>query len=1130
MPAQFDLTLMIAEINGGLGVTFHYNSDLFDRVTMERMLAHFATLLAGIAADPKRPLSTIPLLSAAEQKQLTLSQNQTKVAYPYNDAIHQLIEKQTEQTPDAIAILVPKTSAMVPQTSAVCKESSVTYDQLNRRANQLAFLLQKKGIAPGSLVGIYMDRSVDMVVGLLGILKAGGAYIPLDPAFPKERLALMLADAQPTLILTQQHLNTNLQTLSDSNKVPKTSANIICLDNHHSLYEQPETNLAVNVQVDNLAYVIYTSGSTGRPKGVMVSHRNVVNFLASMQNEPGLTASDTLLAVTTLSFDIAGLELFLPLTVGAKLIIATAAEASDGLRLQEIMSDSSVTVMQATPATWQLLLEAGWTGKVPKTSASDKLKILCGGEALPRKLANRLLERSRELWNMYGPTETTIWSTIYPVAPGDGPVPIGLPIANTQIYVLDKQMQPVPQGVVGDLYIGGDGVAQGYFKQPELTAEKFILHSFMVPTGDREPRKTSASSSVILYKSGDKARLLSDGNLLFLGRDDHQVKVRGYRIELGDIESALEQYPAVKQAVVIARDDDQQGADRVPKTSANLGQNKQLAGYLVLHKDADPTPTDTLRAFLREKLPEYMIPAAFVILDTVPLTPNGKIDRKSLPATSQSRPELNATYVAPRTPLEEQLAEICADLLGLDKVGIYDNFFDLGGNSLLATRFIFQAREALQVQLPLYFLFADSTVSGLSKAVMAVQKAGADTGTVGARQPSLFEEMSVAELNAEAVLDKSIPNPDLPLASIKTPEHILLTGATGFVGAFLLNDLLTKTKAHVHCLVRAETDAAGKERLRQNLETYNLWQEHFAGRISVVPGDLAQKRLRLTPRQFDDLAQQIDVIYHNGATVNFVYSYRTLKGSNILGTQEVLRLAGRYKLKAVHFVSTLSVLHTGAHDDGAVYFENDDLDQIGAPFGGYAKSKWVAEKLVVEAGRRGMPVAIYRPGLISGDSETGVTNTSDMMSSLMQVCLTTGTVPDLDIMVDIVPVNYVSGAIVQLSLHSDFANQVFHLSNPQRMHYHEMIEWFKSTGYAIESIPFATWRDNLINLAAQFGGGGWDAFLPLLEEADAKQAFMPAFDCQNSLAGLAGSDIIYTPVDADLLRKYLEYFERSGFI
>jgi amino acid adenylation domain-containing protein len=488
----------------------------------------------------------------------------------------------------------------------------------------------------------------------------------LDPNFPAERLAFMIEDARPVVLVTQQKLRDTL---------PPHKSQVLCIDSI-----VPELNPKAEIQSpksSDLAYVLYTSGSTGKPKGVQITHRAVVNFLTSMQREPGLTAADVLVAVTTLSFDIAGLELYLPLVTGARVVIASREAAADAAQLVKLLQDSHATVLQATPVTWRMLLATGWKGE-------PKLKVLCGGEALPAELAEQLTQCSPEVWNLYGPTETTIWSAVSRILPGQ-PVRVGRPIANTQFYVLDPQMQPVPVGVPGELLIGGDGVAQGYLNRPELTAEKFIANPFR--PGER------------IYRTGDLVRYRTDGTLEFLGRLDQQVKVRGFRIELGEIETALGQHPEVRQAVVIARED--------------KPGDKRLAAYLQL-KNGHDVPANEFREFLRERLPDYMVPAAIVRMKTLPLTPNGKVDRKALPAPEEFGMESGTKFVAPRDELEEQLAKLWAEIFQRQPIGVQDNFFDLGGHSLLAVRLFAQVEKLTGKNLPLVTLFQAPTIEQLA--------------------------------------------------------------------------------------------------------------------------------------------------------------------------------------------------------------------------------------------------------------------------------------------------------------------------------------------------------------------------------------------------------------------------------
>ena len=687
--AKFDLSVYLWEKSAQLSGVFEYNTDLFETETIVRMIEHFQNLLKAASANPNLRVSDLPLLTEREQEQLLVEWNATEKEYPLEKCFHQLFESQAEQTPDSVAVEF--------------HNKSLSYGQLNARANCLAHHLQKLGVGPDVLVGICVERSLDMLVGLLGVMKAGGAYVPLDPSYPKERLAYMVEDSKPQVLLTQDSLCETIfegreskseerrAELSENEFEDNASRSslhalrVICLDGDwQKIAKESKSNPETSLQSTNLVYVIYTSGSTGKPKGVAIQHQTLVNFLNSMSEVPGLSQEDALLAVTTLSFDIAGLELYLPLLVGSRLILASHEVASDGRLLSRLLTESGATVMQATPATWRMLLDSGWSG-------NDNLRILCGGETLSRELATQLLEKGAGLWNMYGPTETTIWSSVHRLESKEGIVSVGPPIANTQIYLLDKNLQPVPIGIYGELYIAGDGLARGYLNRPELTAKKFVPDGFSKQKGAR------------MYRTGDLARYLPDGRIELLGRIDHQVKIRGFRIELGEIEATLAQHTGIDEVVVAVRDneDDKKAA-------------KILAAYLVSRSKKTPTVSE-LRHFLQEILPAYMVPTAFVFLKSFPMTPNGKVDRKALPALDDIRPELESAFVAPQNEVERTIAGVWKEVLGVEKVGVDDNFFDLGGHSLLLVQVQSKLQNKFERDFSIVELFKYPTINALVK-------------------------------------------------------------------------------------------------------------------------------------------------------------------------------------------------------------------------------------------------------------------------------------------------------------------------------------------------------------------------------------------------------------------------------
>jgi len=702
--AKFDLTVSTNEFEGDLFVNFEYNTDLFDRQTIETLATGFETIIAAAVANPDEGVFALPVQTDDAQYQVLNAWNQTDVTWSGAATLHGMVSDQARRTPAATALEFDQTRW--------------SYTDLEQRALSLTAELRTLGVTPGhSVIAVCMDRSPAMVSAVLGILHAEAAYLPLDPTYPAQRLNYMLQDSGAGILITQ---STHIERMADF------SGHVVFIDENgraEGIRTGAELNSGIELDAEGHdesrpAYLIYTSGSTGLPKGVCVSHFAVANFLASMAQTPGLNGTDRLLAVTTLCFDISILELFLPLTVGATTVIAPADVAADGVALARLMEQSNATVMQATPAAWRALFDSGWQG-------CRELKMLCGGEPLDRDLANRLLESGGVLWNMYGPTETTIWSTCERIVGDSAVVGIGRPIANTRIYILDARMQSLPVGVAGELYIGGAGVARGYLHQPELTAQRFVADPFAA-----EGAKTGR-----LYRTGDRARYLADGAIQLLGRSDRQVKIRGFRIELGEIEAALgESAQVASSAVVVQRD-------------ATRGDT--LVAYVV-PVQAETLNCEQLRSELKARLPDYMVPALFVCIASLPLTANGKLDRRSLPAPDWDG-ELSSRRVAPRGPVESALCSLFGEVLGLGRnraakggpseiapaeVGVHDDFFVLGGHSLLATQLVSRIRDALDVELPLRALFDSPTPAGLAERLSSGNREAQSTAfTPGALTP-----------------------------------------------------------------------------------------------------------------------------------------------------------------------------------------------------------------------------------------------------------------------------------------------------------------------------------------------------------------------------------------------------------
>ncbi len=753
--ALVDLTLFVKDDGQQLLVGFEYYTDLFEADSIRQMLVHYRNLLGRIVENPGHRLSEIELLGADERQQLLVDWNATERDYPLDRSVSALFEDRVLSAEDAPAV--------------VYEEQTFSYGELNRRANQLAHYLQSQGVGPGSIVGICIERNQEMIVGLLATLKAGGAYLPLDPGYPLERLSFMLQDSGAEILLSGSGLPAGLAT---------TDTRVVSMaQDAAAIAAEPDENLASAAGADDLAYVIYTSGSTGRPKGVQISHHALANFLQAMAHEPGLDQTDTLLAVTTLSFDIAGLELYLPLVQGARLVLASRAQAADGEALTELLAQQGVTVMQATPATWRILLETGWSG-------SSTLKILCGGEALPRDLAAALLPRCGELWNLYGPTETTIWSTRFRVQEAGAPVLIGRPIENTRIYILDEQLSPVPVGVYGDLYIGGEGLARGYLDRPELTAERFIDDPF---------------TDARMYRSGDLARYRPDGNIEYLGRSDHQVKLRGFRIELGEIESVLGGHAEISAAVAVIRED-------------NPG-NPQLVAY-VTGPDEVAFDEALLKDYLLEHLPQYMVPSSIVMLNEWPLLANGKIDRNGLPDPAEHGGAAGEQAIAPRNETERRIAEVWQSLLNVKAVGVSDNFFRLGGHSLLAIRAVNQINEALESGLSNSRFMTLATVEKLAAEIESGEGAAqvpllaqVDISAAGVRYPLSFAQERLWYIHALY--------PDIR-STYNIPLYVALDAPVGRVKAVL------EHMQRQHAILRTTYALDGAQPVQQVDQTSDL--------------------------------------------------------------------------------------------------------------------------------------------------------------------------------------------------------------------------------------------------------------------------------------------------------------------
>ncbi|CAK0764242.1 hypothetical protein CCP3SC5AM1_370001 [Gammaproteobacteria bacterium] len=1092
--SAFDLTLSLAESDMTLSGGLEYNLDLFEPATIHRMIGHFKTLLRGIVDNPNQSIQQLPLLTEEERQLILVKWNDTGVATLSDQCLSQWFEARIEQWPDQIALQ--------------WEGQKMTYGELNLRANQIACYLQTLGVSPEIPVGVCTDRSPEMIIYLLAVLKTGGVYIPLDPELPSERLTFILSDAGAQVLLTSL-------TPQKIKKIGCSAALKVCTP--ESMLNLMMGTPKVLSTPENLAYIIYTSGTTGLPKGVMITHGSLSNHIRTMIAEYRITPRDKILQFSSISFDAALEQIFTALLGGATLVLR-----GDNLwsadEFNETVLKTGITTTDLPPAYFHELLD-NWLVQPPAFLNQQLRLIIIGGE----KISPDILKRWRQLFltlpesnpeglvkppsttcliNAYGPTETTITATRFELTSYQNHdshlnIPIGLPLPGRRVYILDPELQPVPIGVAGELYIGGVNIARGYLNRPELTAAKFINNPF----NDRLEGR--------VYKTGDLVRWQPNGNIEFLGRLDHQVKIRGFRIELGEIETVLSTHPAVQEAIVIARPD-------------HHGQAR-LVAYLTLATEKPGLWSAELRSYLIDRLPIYMVPATFVVLQHFPLTTSGKLDQEALPEPDHDVFATISKFVPPQTPQEKQLTILWMEVLGLTQVGCQDDFFELGGNSLLALQLIAKISLAMNLKLSVKFLFLYSTIAQ-QVVELTTPHHSLFSPEEEIKKPGFTKKLSFA---AEINLPPTITIKDLlPYSrnSVTTPKNILLTGATGFLGIYLLQELLISTKANIYCLVRASSDVDGFHRLTSKMKECQIWLETYRDRIIAVNGDLARPQLGLSDTAYDTLARHIDVIYHNGAMVNYLFTYSQLKATNISSTQDILTLATRYRVKPVHYVSTLGVLATDTRYPQFIFREEDEL--IAIPEGGYNQSKWVTEKLLGMARDRRIPVTIYRLGIVGGHSDTGIWNEKDYRCLLIKACLKLGKWPELNMKLEISPVDYVSRALVHLSLQPSYLGKTFHINNPVEFSYTQLFQQIIALGYFIQPMPYEEWHNLLVEQATATGDETLSFLIPSFTTESEQTEIEFKVDSEQTRAELQKYSIECPEINGKILKNYLKYLTR----
>ncbi|WOP07036.1 amino acid adenylation domain-containing protein [Streptomyces cyaneofuscatus] len=1006
--------------------------------------------------------------------------NRVRTDYPRDATIPSLFVDQAETRPDAYAV--------------EWQGGSWTYRELAERARRGATALRARGVSEGDIVAVMIERSPEAAAAVMAILFAGAAYLPLSVDYPAERLARILNEA---------NVHVAVYAPGEHPAVPD-GVSLVTSDELSAAADEADAQWWRNRSPQDAAYVIYTSGSTGAPKGVVCPHRGQTR-LARDTGDLRILADDRVLATTNLTFDISCFEMFSTLLNGACLVPVLKEDLLDTRALESVLLDQRISVMWLSTGLFHQHAHAA-----PGMFAGLRC-LVAGGDTVGPRAVRTVLGHGRPqmFLNGYGPTENSSLSTTYLVealSEQAERVPIGIPVAGTTAYVVREDGAIAEPGEIGELWVGGDGVALGYLKDPDKTAKHFV---------DDEWTPEAVRSR--LYQTGDLACWGKDGVLDYLGRRDRQIKLRGYRVELDEVESVVLSHPDVSQAAVGV---------------VGEGADELLVAAVVAHPGREGQLSRRLHDHVRDRLPSYMVPAHIARVDTLPLTSSGKVDRTQLADLAASSKSADSSDSGLRGEWEETVARIWRDVLHVDALGRDDTFFGLGGTSLRATQVTAAVQERLQL------------AGGHGRALIRHLVNDPSLADFAAKLRTLDDERQEEETPVDFAEESQL-SPGLRFTTdapetARDPKQVFLTGATGFLGVHLVERLLSAGVEHVHCLIRARDPQEALTRLAARMRRYGVDPEPLLDRVVPVPGELAEPHFGLPEDAWNSLTHDIDLIVHCGAQVNFVYPYSALAPTNVGGTRTVLELAGQYRIKPVHYISTITVI-VGFGTAGVDRVEEDTpLDHADRISLGYPETKWVAERLIAEAGGRGLPIAIHRPYEVTGTADRGVWNTDTMMCALFRTIAETGLAPDMSLPLDFVPVDYTAEAIVHIITHQRPDGRVYHLTNPHDARLPALVERLVAMGYPVRTISYDEWTAMIAELTAKHPDHPMAPYVPLFVEPahdsdlTVKQMYLdgtfPAFGRGNTEAALAGSGLSCPPTDADLLDTYLREFRRTGYL